>query len=327
MVISKIILVSLSIVYASAGYSQFYISPHFATHINPAFPIHHEHLLAPQITQNSAINFPSFYQSQPLLFSQNVNPFIQHTFPTLPQVTVEQARSSNRESSGRSLETAQPYSAQGTEFGFGYRTQFDDGASSTVVFVSGPDSKRMSLLRNSRLTARKLASDILDAKTSDEKNEKINHALSDNIPGLNFDALIEAFPSFKPLGEEGTSYVNLFSHPADFFPLPQPAQTTTSSPASSPASDLASDDDSESIAVDSADNDTPLARSNESSEKEAESIIQETKILIDDIKNRSANETSSTETSSQSSSTSSSSTSTEESTTAKSEEIETTTQV
>lgn len=117
------------------------------------------------------------------------------------------------------------------------------------------------------------------------------------------------------------------SHPADVFPLPQPAQTTTSSPASSQASDLASDDDSESIAVESADNDTPLARSNESSEKEAESIIQETRVLIDDIKNRSANETSSTETSSQSSSTSSSSTSTEESTTAKSDEIETTTQV
>ncbi|XP_044749814.1 uncharacterized protein LOC123310411 [Coccinella septempunctata] len=228
-------------------------------------------------------------------------------------------------SNGRSLDIPQSDSVQGVEYGFGYRTQFDDGATSTVVFVSGPDSKKMNLLRSRKPEARKLASDILDAKTSEEKNEKINLALSNDIPGFNFDALVEAFPDFKPLEEHGTGVVHLFSHPANVFPLSTPTQTTTSIPETTPTSDSASNDDPESIAVESADNDTPLARTNENSEKdkEAESIIQETKVRIDEIQNRNSGEQSSTESYSSTSSTSSESPNT---TSKNEEEQETTTQ-
>ncbi|XP_044749430.1 uncharacterized protein LOC123310108 [Coccinella septempunctata] len=102
MEITKIVLISFSIAFASAGFSQYYITPQFVSHFSPAVPIAHQQPLTSQISQNSFIDFPSIYHAQPFYFSQNVNPFFQHAFSApIPQVNVEQARSSNRETSGK----------------------------------------------------------------------------------------------------------------------------------------------------------------------------------------------------------------------------------
>ncbi|KAL3266930.1 hypothetical protein HHI36_011080 [Cryptolaemus montrouzieri] len=311
MVVSKVILLTLTLTYTQAGYTQFHITP-FSQNVIP-FPFASHQPPVPQFYQSPFVSFAQGYQAP--FVSQHFSPFIHQTYHnSFPQQNViTQNRATSYQASGRSLDLPQSESNQGSEYGFGYRTQYDDGATSMVVFVTGPESQKVNLARR-KPSARKLSSDILDVNTTKDKDKEISNALTDNLPTLEFQTLLQAYPVFKELEQPKTSVLHLYSHPANVISLSNPNSTpssTTEPPSSNSSSEGTNNDNSDSVEIESSETvtSTPAPATEE---KEAESIIQETKIRINNIQNRNSEETSSTTSTTESpvDSTSTSSTST-----------------
>lgn len=118
----------------------------------------------------------------PSLYNQHYLPVPAPTFYNVPQIQTVKS-TNNRNAITYNIPINPP-----TEYrGFGYRTDYNDGATSTVFYVTGPEAanlqnlKNFPLFKNSEETttgrARSLASDITDTNAIPNPQVKIQNTL------------------------------------------------------------------------------------------------------------------------------------------------------
>ncbi|CAH0561857.1 unnamed protein product [Brassicogethes aeneus] len=155
---------------------------------------------------------PVFYQ-QPLPYN---NPHIQKSIPQVQSRTYED------------LSPKSPIGVVPENFrGFGYHTNFDDGATSTVVFFNGP--QRLNSNTNTK-TSVTVASDSLDPQNKenlDNATGRIGKSIANPTDSF---AMIKSFLNHPNLLGNGINYFTAdFSapgYPASTIPL-NPSTTTT----------------------------------------------------------------------------------------------------